>query len=125
MHHGRADPHARVVPCLPVPAVVCLAASGHRCWLHNRRTIDTSALILCGANVRCARQKHPASVTFNRAVIALGSDFGSQDALPADKVPLTITMTQSSGDPVKMFPGMTGGMQRVCERAGVTRGAAG
>ena len=44
------------------------------------------------------------TITFNRAVIALGSDFGTED-LPASLIPFHITMTQSSRKPLKMFPG--------------------
>lgn len=36
------------------------------------------------------------TVTFNRAVIALGSDFGAGDVLPADKVPFSVTVAQSA-----------------------------
>eukprot|EP01044_Picomonas_judraskeda_P019670 COSAG03_NODE_4194_length_1645_cov_1.966365_2_plen_112_part_01 len=36
------------------------------------------------------------TVTFNRAVIALGSDFGDE-ALPADKVPFSCVLSQPGG----------------------------
>jgi hypothetical protein len=49
--------------------------------------------------------RDPITVTFNRAVIALGSDWGDVE-LPADKLPFLITLKSAgTSESVKTIPG--------------------
>lgn len=114
---ARRQPPCGSKPTQPQPRALEAARGGTRSW-HSLPTMLLRVLVLLGVTAQLAvappflpaleldaisftpaarasvSGRDAITVTFNRAVIALGSDFGAGDVLPADKVPFSVTVAQ-------------------------------